>query len=126
MSKKILITLIAIVLILIALLIWGGLWSSEKVDPNLEAFAKCLAEKNITMYGAYWCASCKEEKAAFGSAFEYVNYFECAQDPKKCFELGVEYLPTWIFPDGKKFVGYQNLEQLAQESGCPLPQEFQK
>jgi len=73
------------------------------------------------MYGAYWCPSCKEEKATFGSAFKYVNYFECSDNPKECLALGIEYFPTWIFPEGKKFVGYQELEKLAQESGCFLP-----
>ena len=119
--KKYLLILILVAVGLIALLIWGGIWSGGRVDPKLEVFAKCLAEKNITMYGAYWCPSCKEEKAAFGSAFKYVNYFECSKDPKKCLALGVEYLPTWIFPEGKKLVGYQGLEKLAQESGCELP-----
>ncbi len=121
MPKKILILLIIVVIILIGFVVWGGIWSSQN-NPKLDAFAKCLKEKNITMYGAYWCPSCKEQKAAFGSAFEYVNYLECTEDPNKCVELNIQGLPTWIFPDGKRIVGYQNLEKLSQESGCPLPQ----
>ena len=120
MTKKILIALIVIVVVLVSLLVWGGIWSGKKTDPKLTAFAQCLSEKNIAMYGAVWCQWCKKEKAAFGDAFKYVPYVECPENPQKCLALGVDGYPTWIFPDGKKLVGYQGLEKLSQESGCQL------
>ncbi len=118
--NKILIILIIVVIALIAFLIWGGIWSSKKSDPKLESFAQCLAEKNITMYGAVWCQWCKKEKSNFGDAFKYVPYVECPENTKKCLELGINGYPTWIFPDGKKLQGYQGLERLSQESSCAL------
>ncbi len=110
-------------LILIGVLI-GGIWwnRTRESTPNpLDGFAKCLAEKDVTMYGANWCSHCQNEKKEFGSAFTYVPYVECPQNPKKCLEMGVEGYPTWILKDGRRLVGEQGIEKLAQESGCVVP-----
>ncbi|MEK7543064.1 MAG: hypothetical protein AAB503_02055 [Patescibacteria group bacterium] len=90
---------------------------------NLDSFAQCLAEKKITMYGAYWCSHCQDEKARFGSSFKYVSYVECTKETQKCISAGVEGYPMWILSDGTKLVGEQGLEKLAEVSGCALPQK---
>jgi len=87
---------------------------------KFDDFAKCLASKNITMYGAEWCLHCQNEKKAFGDSFKYVPYVECPDEPQKCLNGGITGYPTWVFPDGKKLIGEQGLEKLSQESGCPL------
>lgn len=91
-------------------------------NGELDGFAKCLAEKNITMYGAAWCPHCQNEKRAFGDSFRFVPYVECPDDPNKCLAAGVDGYPTWIFPDGRRLVGEQGLEKLSRESGCVLIQ----
>ncbi|MBI4136265.1 MAG: hypothetical protein HY481_01825 [Candidatus Vogelbacteria bacterium] len=121
-------------------------WPTTVADPKLAAFAQCLKEKNVVMYGADWCPHCQEEKAAFGDAFQFIPYVECPEEPKRCLAAGIENYPTWIFPasparlaaslaearrgalakraggsDGRKFVGRQGLERLAGISGCPFP-----
>lgn len=88
---------------------------------NLDDFAKCLASKNITMYGAEWCSHCKDEKAGFGDSFKYVPYVECTIETQKCIDKGIDSYPTWIFPDGRKLVEKQGVEKLSEESGCALP-----
>lgn len=121
-NKKIRILIIAVIILAV-----GGLWYySYRKQANtsagkLDDFAKCLGDKNITMYGAYYCSHCQDEKAAFGSSFEYVPYVECTKEVQKCLDAKVEAYPTWIFPDGKSLVGFQELAQLAKESGCKLP-----
>ncbi len=92
-----------------------------QTDTRLDDFAKCLASKSITMYGAYNCPHCLNEKKTFGGSFQYVSYVECTQEPNKCVDAGIMEVPTWIFPDGKKLVGEQGLGKLSQESGCLLP-----
>lgn len=86
-----------------------------------DDFAKCLTGKRIEMYGKNSCSYCQKEKNNFGDSFEFINYIECSTDPKKCVAEGVNFLPTWIFPDGKKLEGVQGLEKLSEESGCALP-----
>lgn len=90
-------------------------------SAEVEDFAKCLAEKGATMYGAASCSWCQKEKANFGRTFDYIPYVECPAEPQQCLAAGIEGTPTWIFPDGRKLVGYQGLEKLSQASGCPLP-----
>jgi len=106
-------------ILILAVLMWGTT-IKENGANTLDEFAKCLASKNITMYGTYNCLHCLNEKKAFGSSFQYVPYVECAQEPNKCVDAGIVEVPTWIFPEGKKLVGEQGLEKLSQESGCPL------
>jgi len=99
-----------------------GFYPRREPSVELDAFARCLAEKQVTMYGAESCSWCQKEKANFGSAFEQVPYVECPDEPQKCIALGIEGTPTWIFPDGRKLVGYQGLQKLSEASGCSLPQ----
>src|SRR3989344_6167124 len=95
-------------------------YSLSKREPakDLSAFAKCLAEREVTMYGASWCSHCQNQKAMFGNAFKYVKYVECTEDIKLCTEKNIQGFPTWIFPNGTKLVGEQSLLKLATESGC--------
>ena len=130
-SAKIIISLgvIAIIAVL-ALAFWQI--KKDKVQNNApglyDNFAQCLAEKNITMYGAEWCVHCQNQKELFGNSFQYVPYIECPDNTQLCIDKGVNGYPTWIFPpansgqvpDGKKLEGEQTLEKLSQESGCAL------
>lgn len=104
----------------------GVLWYYQNnlenpTDTHLDEFAKCLAAKGITMYGADWCAHCTAEKARFGASWKYVPYVECPDNPKLCLDKGVEGYPTWILKDGTKLEGEQGLAKLSQASACPLP-----
>ncbi len=90
-------------------------------NSSLNSFAQCLAQKGFTMYGAYWCPHCQNEKALFGDSFRYVNYVECTVETQKCTAAGIEGFPTWITPDGRKLVGEQSLQALSAVSGCELP-----
>jgi hypothetical protein len=91
-----------------------------------DAFAKCLTEKQVKMYGLYWCTHCAEQKEMFGASFKHVTYLECGIKGSKdeepvCKEAGVKNFPTWQFPDGSRKEGTQPLQVLGQQSGCSLP-----
>lgn len=123
MNKLLIRVIVAVIVVLVVILGAYFLFGSNYVttNKNLDLFAKCLAEKNVTMYGAEWCSHCQNEKSAFGESFKYVPYVECPDNPTECLAAGVESYPTWIFPDGKKLVGEQGIQKLSEESGCPLP-----
>ena len=115
----------------------AAMWYVQRpaqASPEIIAFAKCLRDKGITMYGADWCSHCQNEKAAFGTAFRFVPYVECPKEPKRCLAEGIDAYPTWIFPNpseatslggaehgGRRLVGEQGIPKLSQEAGCPLP-----
>ena len=91
------------------------------VSTKYDAFAQCLASKNLTMYGAVWCSHCKTQKSLFGDSFKYVPYVECTEKADECLAKGVEGYPTWIDANGQKYTGQQSLGKLSQITSCPLP-----
>ena len=96
--------------------------AGEKLDSGyIERLAKFLNEKGMVMYGAYWCSHCKQQKEAFGDAFQYVDYVECDAkgpnpNPDECAAQGITGYPTWIY-QGKQYSGFQDLSKLAQIVG---------
>lgn len=112
------------VLIALALTIYAIV--TKYAPSEHDAFAQCLTEKNVTMYGAYWCPHCQNQKKIFGNAFRHIKYVECATPgmpnvmTTECEEAGVEGYPTWINADGEIVAGEQSLEDLAAFSGCAL------
>jgi hypothetical protein len=95
--------------------------------PNgkYDAFAKCIANTSTTLYGAFWCPHCIEQKNEFGSAAQYLPYVECSlpntSETEECTAQGVKEYPTWQFPDGSRATGKQSFETLSGKTGCPLP-----
>lgn len=91
-----------------------------------DAFAQCLTEKGIKVYGSFRCPHCIAQKELFGSSYSRINYVECDvmsknANVKECTDKNIMSYPTWILSDGEKRVGTQKLEELAQSSGCKLP-----
>ncbi|MEI6528575.1 MAG: hypothetical protein WCO10_02815 [bacterium] len=87
----------------------------------MDIFAKCLAEKKLTMYGAVWCSHCQNEKSHFGTSFKYVPYVECPDNVSLCEAKGILGYPTWIDAAGNKHEGEQGIDGLAKISGCAIP-----
>ncbi|MFH1712004.1 MAG: hypothetical protein ABH846_02090 [Patescibacteria group bacterium] len=93
-----------------------------------DEFAQCLTDNGAKMYGAYWCAHCKEQKEAFGNAWDKINYIECAANSAggqtaECAAAGIESYPTWTFADGSRASGKQEMDFLAGKTGCTIEQE---
>jgi len=117
MDKKVTIGILVAAIVLV-----GGFVYLARPKPqrDLTILAQCLAEKQVTMYGAYWCPHCQRQKQMFGDAWQYVPYVECTQETQKCLDMEVKGYPTWIWPDGKKLEGELSAEKLAEESQCSL------
>jgi hypothetical protein len=93
---------------------------------NLDAFARCLGEKNATMYGSFLCSHCEDQKKLFGPSFQYVPYVECSvrgsrQMTFPCMAAQIRLTPTWIFADGERRTGVQPLKDLSVKTACKLP-----
>jgi len=84
-----------------------------------DDFAKCLTEKDVTMYGTEWCSHCKNQKALFGKSFKHVDYVDCDRNKQECRNNGIEGYPTWVI-NGEKYPGEMSLEYLGALSGCEL------
>lgn len=101
-------------------------WFVFKADSRpysaeaLNGFAECLSDKGFTMYGAYWCPHCQNEKKEFGESFSHINYVECTDNPKQCTDAGITGYPTWLGPDSIRLEEKQGVERLSEASGCSL------
>ena len=112
--------IVAIVLLGSVFLQSKGLSASSK-DTWQAGLAKHLTEVKATMYGAYWCPHCMEQKELFGEAFKYINYVECdpmgrRANPALCHEKGIKVYPTWEIK-GNFYQGVRSLEELFKLSG---------
>lgn len=108
------------VLLASAFLQSNGLSAGSK-DTWQVGLAKHLTEVGATMYGAYWCPHCLEQKELFGEAFKYINYVECdpmgrKANPALCNEKGIKGYPTWEIK-GNFYPGVRSLEELSNISG---------
>ena len=100
--------------------------SSGVPKDKADALAKCLAEKGVKEYGAFWCPNCANQKKLFGESYSILAstvYVEC--DPRGeneqselCLSKKIEKYPTWEFPNGEIVVGITQLPDLASKAGC--------
>ena len=117
--------------VLVLILLLGGVYlASNKTSTtsNLDEFSKCLSEKGVKMWGAYWCPHCKNQKAEFGSSWENIDYVECSLpggsgQTKECTDAGIKGYPTWEFEGRERIEGEVPLEILSEKTGCELPNE---
>lgn len=92
--------------------------------------AQHLVDIGATMYGAWWCPHCHDQKQLFGQeAAKIIPYVECdgqGQNPQVelCRSVDeVRGFPTWEV-NGQFYGGAQPLAVLAQASGYTGPQDF--
>lgn len=86
-------------------------------SSGAEELAKCLTDKGVKMYGAYWCGHCNNQKELFGEAFQYVDYVECEEEQGACVAAGVTGYPTWVI-NNKNYPGEKSFDQLRELAGC--------
>ena len=85
-----------------------------------QSLAKYLTKTGVTMYGAYWCPYCAQQKNLFGKDFIHINYVECDPrgtnpNPALCKEKNITNYPTWEI-NGKMHKGVHSLQELASLS----------
>jgi len=106
--------------------ITGGAVSVDA--SSTDQFAKCLSEKNVKMYGAYWCPHCVNNKGMFGNGGKILVdleiYVECDAggenpQPGVCSEKRIGGYPTWEI-NNKLYSGEMSMDKIAELSGCAL------
>lgn len=94
---------------------------TAEADPALQAFAECLTNNGLTMYGTERCPHCQNQKKQFWTAFAWVKYVDCDANQQQCQVAGVTGYPTRVAWDGEKMVGEQTFESLGTKAGCEVP-----
>lgn len=123
--KKGLAVAMVVVLLLIVAVAWKFKGNSSDAPGAYDAMAKCLTEKGVKMFGAYWCPHCQNQEKMFGGSWKYVNYVECslpnrAGETRECSAAGIKGYPTWEFAGGERVEGEVSLQQLSEKSGCAV------
>jgi uncharacterized membrane protein len=124
-----------ITIVLLGLFSVGVLYFVQRPkEPALDytAFAQCLTEHRLVMYGSVTCAACARQRQQFGASFSEVEEIEC--DPRnahaeveRCIAKGIERTPTWILENetGETITmlpsGVQSFDVLSELSNCDLP-----
>jgi len=116
--------------VFILLIVVAGLGSSvllKSAPGKLDTFAQCLEEKGATFYGAFWCPHCQAQKRMFGNSASLLPYVECSTPDGQnqlqvCIDKQIQQYPTWDFADGSRLTGEVPLAQLAEKTGCVLPE----
>ena len=81
----------------------------------------------MKVYAAWWCPHCARQKKMFGNAYDKLTSIECAaglsagQLGAVCTDKGITSVPLWELADGTRVPGVQELDKLAELSGCELP-----
>lgn len=100
---------------------------TTRSDTDAMRIATKLAGKQSTMYGAYWCKHCYDQKQRFGKkAFGMLRYIECDKygantQYQLCRQKRIPGYPTWEI-DGELFPGeidLPELERLVDEASKP-------
>jgi hypothetical protein len=98
-------------------------------EEDYTAFAQCLDETGMKMYGSFRCGVCARTRELFGDAFKYIEEIECHPDGENaqtqlCIAKKIERTPTWILEkDGVELFrssGWTTPEQLSQASNCSV------
>ena len=109
--------------LIIAVSVYGYV-QTTKPGPY-DHLATCLKTQGVLFYGAFWCPHCQAQKAAFGNSAKLLPYVECSTpdangQTQVCIDKGIQSYPTWIFPNGARVEGVQDLSYLAATTSCPL------
>ena len=117
----------AIYAVLIAAALGLAYYLGNRTQHKHDAFARCLKDRGVKMYGAWWCPHCVEQKEKFAASFEYAPYVECGikgqthGQSQVCKDEKVDHYPTWQFPPtGERVERVFSLEELSDRTGCPL------
>ena len=99
--------------------------SGSSAGGKYDGFAKCLSDRGVKFYGAFWCSHCDTQKELFGNSIKDVNYIECSLPDRsaqtsECAAANIKGYPTWEFADGSRQEGELTLKELSLRSGCKL------
>ena len=107
-------------LLLLAVLSFSyTIYLRSQMPGQYDDFAKCLAEKGVVIYGDDFCQYTTGQLNGFGNSQKYLKYVKCADNKELCDSNGVKITPTWEI-NGKVYEGVQNLQKLADLSGCKI------
>lgn len=99
--------------------------NQESAPGEYDALAQCIADSGAKFYGAFWCPHCQDQHKLFGNSDRLLPYVECStpdgqSQTQVCEDAGITSYPTWVLADGTELGGVQQIETLADATGCSI------
>ena len=88
--------------------------------PTSQPVAQCLTNAGVKAYGVSWGPSSQAQKEKFGEEWKDINFLQCDTNDKDICG-GMSVWPTWVFLDGSRLEGVQEVATLVQKAGCGTP-----
>lgn len=87
-----------------------------ETTPALEEFKQCVVDSGAVFYGTEWCPHCEAQRVMLGG----YDHYDCDRHSSVCKEKEITSYPTWIYADGTRAQGVQQLQSIAEATGCDL------
>ncbi len=100
---------------IVTLIILGIYWAKGNGNSD-EVVIKCIAENSQLIIKA-GCPACASQENLLKENIDKFNVTDCSVESKKCIDLGIVRVPTWII-NGEKYLGAQSIEKLKELTGC--------
>jgi len=101
--------------IVVVVIILGIYWAKGNGNSD-EAVIRCIAENSQLIIKA-GCPACASQENLLKENIDKFNVTDCSVESKKCIDLGIARIPTWII-NGEKYEGVQSIEKLKELTGC--------
>jgi len=112
-KKGISIILILAIIVVSIILIINNFQGNNNED---EEVIQCIADNSQLVVKA-GCPACATQKSDLKNHLDKFEIIDCVDDAKKCIELGVTHVPTWII-GGKNYQGVRSINELKELAGC--------
>jgi len=123
-GKRYLIIMVAVLAVIASIYLYV---KANNVPQNsFDFFASCIKDKEAKLYGTKTCTYCKSQKSIFGESAKFLPYIECSGPGGRgtnylCKNNNIKSYPTWVFADDSRHVGELSLKELAEKTGCEVP-----
>ena len=101
--------------IVVVVVILGIYWAKGNGNSD-EKVIQCIAE-NSQLIIKEGCPACASQENLLKENIDKFNVTDCSVESKKCIDLGITHVPTWII-NGEKYEGVQSIEKLKELTGC--------
>lgn len=103
--------------------------ATDPLKPaGMEYFTRCITKSGAILYGTETHEYTPQQLELFGEFARNINFVECRDlETEKqigiCKEKEIPLYPMWELQDGSKYGGIKTIEQLAELTGCAIPEE---
>ena len=91
----------------------------------IDTFAKCLASKDVVVYGAYWCPHCQNQKKLFGERVPICAVCRSIlRKRQNAPQRALMDIRLGYSRNGSRIAGEMSFQELSDKTVCPFASEL--